>query len=268
MPAPGEFLEGVTMSLPTYTDADIRAQSSADSFQRGREYRRSGAVVSLVQRGATFQAEVSGSDADPYRVQVTFDGNALAGATCTCPYDWGGWCKHIVGTLLAAREQPEKVDERELVAHLLTGLNREQLEALVLKLIQFEPDIIDIVEAQVALLAPTPTTVATSSVSPPQPARPTIDPKALRRQVRSLLGYSGGGRSWRGYDYVGAAVSAVSEVVAQAQQLVEAGAGREALAVLDVLTEEFLTVWEGLDDSDGESTDFSKSLEASGQRRC
>jgi hypothetical protein len=58
------------------------------------------------------------------------------------------------------------------------------------------------------------------------------------------------------------AVSAVSEIVAQAQQLIEAGDGRAALAVLDVLTEEFLSVWEGLDDSDGESVGIFERLGA------
>ena len=258
----------VAVSVPTYTEADVRQHASADSFERGREYCRSGAVASLVQRGTTLQADVLGSDVEPYRVQVTFDGNALAGASCSCPYDWGGWCKHIVAALLAAREQPETVEERKPVVDVLAGLSREQLQALLLRMIQFEPDLIDTIEAQVPLLAATPTAAATSptaaatsSTAQPQPARPTVDPKALRRQVRSLLGHGGGGgRSWRGYGYVGAAVSAVSEVVAQAQQLIEAGDGRGALTALDILTEEFLSVWEGLDDSDGESVGFFEEL--------
>ena len=53
------------MDLPGYTEADIRQHASPDSFQRGREYYRSGAVASLVQRGMMLQAEVLGSDAVP-----------------------------------------------------------------------------------------------------------------------------------------------------------------------------------------------------------
>jgi uncharacterized Zn finger protein len=247
------------VSLPTYTEAVIREHASADPFERGREYCQSGSVTSLIQRGATLQAEVLGSDIDPYRVQVTFDADGLAGATCTCPYDWGGWCKHIVAALLVAREQPEKVEEHQPVDALIAGLNRDQPQALVLKLTQFEPDVIDTIEAQVPLLAPTLASATSSPAAKPPPARPTIDPRALRRQVRSLLGH-GGGRSWRGYGYVGATVSAISEIIAQAQQLIEAGDGRAALAVLDILTEEFLSDWEGLDDSNGESVGFFEEL--------
>jgi uncharacterized Zn finger protein len=188
------------MGLPTFTEADIRQQTSAESFQRGQEYCRSGAIESLVQRGATLQADVLGSDVEPYRVQVTFDTERLAGATCTCPYDWGGWCKHIVAALLAAGEQPETVEKRKPLTDVLASLNRDQLQALLLKLVQFQPDLLDMIEAQVPILAPTPTTPAPSPAAHPSSARPPIDSSALCRQVRSLLGHGdGGGRSWRGY---------------------------------------------------------------------
>src|SRR5215207_4255837 len=144
---------------------------------------------------------------------------------------------------------------------MLTGLSRDQLQALLLRLIRLVPDLIDMMEAQVPLLASTSATAATTLDARSRTAGLVVDPKALRRQVRSLLSYGGGGRrSWGGYGYVGAATSAVSEVVAQAQQLIEAGDGRAALTVLDILTEEFISAWEGLDDSDGESSPFFEEL--------
>lgn len=249
------------MSLPTFTETDVRQYASADSFQRGREYCRSGAVASLVQRETTLEGAVRGSEAEPYRVQVTFAGDRLGGATCTCPYDWGGWCKHIVAVLLTAREQPEKIEARRPLAEVLTGLNRDQLQALILKLTQLEPDLVELIEAQVPFLTSTPVSAATPSAAQPRPARPAVDSKALRRQVRSLLSFGGGGRrSWHGYANVGTAASAVSEVISQAEQRIEAGDGRGAVAVLGILTEEFLDAWEGLDDSDGESPEFFQEL--------
>jgi uncharacterized Zn finger protein len=249
------------VSLPEYTEVTIRQQASADSFQRGREYCRSGAVVSLVQREATLEAAVWGSDTVPYRVQVTFGGDRLGGATCTCPYDWGGWCKHIVAALLAAREQPEQIQERQPVAEMLAGLSRDQLQAILLKLIQIDPGVVNVIEAQVPFLAPTPTSIATSPVDRPQTARPTVDRQALRRQVRSLLSHGGGGRrSWHGHGSAAVAVSAVSGVITQAEQLIVDGDGHGALAVLEILTAELLAAWEGLDDSDGESPELFEEL--------
>ena len=251
----------VALSLPQYAESDIRQYASAESFQRGREYCQSGAVVSLVQRAATLEAAVWGSDTEPYRVQVTFGGDRLGVATCTCPYDWGGWCKHIVAVLLTAHEHPEKVETRQPVTEMLAGLNRDQLQALLLKLIQLEPDLIEAIEAQVPFLTSTPVSAATPPTAQARPARPAVDQNALRRQVRSLLSFGGGGRRSR-YEYanVGAAASAVSEVMTQAEQRIGVGDGRGAVAMLGVLTEEFLSAWEGLDDSDGESSDFFEEL--------
>lgn len=142
------------MTLPTYTEATIREQTSPESFQRGQDYYQRGAVASLVHRGEALEADVWGSDTDPYRVQVTWGDGGVVDTSCTCPYDWGGWCKHIAAALLAGLHQPEKIEERPPLPELLSGLDREQLQALVLKLTEYEPRITAVIEAQVPLLAP------------------------------------------------------------------------------------------------------------------
>jgi uncharacterized Zn finger protein len=45
---------------------------------------------------------VAGSEFAPYEVSVTFDEAGITEAACGCPYEWDGWCKHIVATLLAS----------------------------------------------------------------------------------------------------------------------------------------------------------------------
>ena len=115
-----------------------------------------------------------------------FDAERLLDATCTCPYDWGGWCKHIVAVLLVAHERPETVETRRPVADVLNGLDRGQLQAILLALIESESDLIDSVEMQVSLLAPPSAPAAASPAAPPVSPRPTIDISALRRQLRSL----------------------------------------------------------------------------------
>jgi len=100
--------------LPKVTEASIRQQASADSYHRGREYHEQGAVLSIVCRDQQLQAEVEGSQYEPYRVQITYDAGGIAQALCSCPYDWGGWCKHIVATLLAAMHSPATVERSSL----------------------------------------------------------------------------------------------------------------------------------------------------------
>jgi len=250
------------MSLPTYSDTAIRAHTSADSFQRGQDYRRRGAVASLVQRGPLLEADVWGTDVDPYRVQVSFGSDGPVGATCTCPYDWGGWCKHIAAALLAARDQPEQIVERSPLPELLAGLDRDQLQTLLLKLTEYEPRIAAVIETQVPLLASPASALPGAFNVRPLPTRAAVDARALRQQVRALLRSLERMRPSEAYGYVGGVVMAVSEVLGRAQQLLEDGDGRGALVVLEAITEEYLAGWEALDDSDGEASDFFRELGA------
>src|SRR5690349_20313962 len=107
------------MEIPALTEASIRAHSAQESYSRGRSYYDRGAVTSLALRGNTIEAEVEGSQYTPYRIRATFDQGGITTATCTCPYDWGGWCKHIVAALLACLYQSDKVETRPELATLL-----------------------------------------------------------------------------------------------------------------------------------------------------
>jgi uncharacterized Zn finger protein len=134
------------------TEAIIRQHASLESYERGSDYYHRGAVHSVLHRGQQLQAEVEGSQYEPYHVQITLDAGGVAGAICTCPYDWGGWCKHIVATLLACIREPKTVEERPSIESLLAGLDREQLQALVLKLAEHQPHLANEVEMQVPSL--------------------------------------------------------------------------------------------------------------------
>lgn len=222
------------MATPRITEAQVREHASDESFQRGREYQRDGAVVSLAWRDDTLEAQVWGSQATPYRVHVAFDAAGVTSATCTCPYDWGGWCKHLVAALLEAAERPQEVIERPPVRDVLAQLDRDQLVELVLALVDRAPELLDLVESQAGLvgaLASPPTAPAAQ-----QPRRATLDPEPVRRLLRAAL--RGGGRR---YDYYGDWGSEVPEEVEdalqQAQTLVNAGDGRNALAVLDAISD-------------------------------
>jgi len=115
-------------------------------IERGERYYADGAVFSLIRRGHVIDAEVAGSDVEPYRVQVWLDGEDLDGATCTCPYDWGGWCKHIVAVLLTLLHDPEVLDERPPLAETLGRLTKDRLVELIEALVRDHPALIDDVE--------------------------------------------------------------------------------------------------------------------------
>ncbi|HEY3282341.1 MAG TPA: SWIM zinc finger family protein [Armatimonadota bacterium] len=135
------------------TERDIESLASPESFARGVGYFESGCVSELRVRGSQVSALCQGSQSRPYRVSATVTSRGVEAVRCSCPYDWGGLCKHQVALLLAyARgafaddaEGPvpelasssESAPEADLSG--LSALTREQLEALVGLMVRREP---------------------------------------------------------------------------------------------------------------------------------
>ncbi len=240
------------MPLPV-TESLIRERSTAESFARGQTYYQEGAVGAIVRRGNVVQAEVEGSEPIPYRVSLEFGDPGETTVLCTCAYSYGGWCKHIVATLLTVLHRSESIEVHRPLLELLAPLDRETLQALLLGLAEHDSSFADRVEAQILLLAGTTSTTgvqAMDSTLVPS-AAPAVTAASVRRDLRSVLRSTGWGR---GYEYwsVGSIVGGVDQALEQAWSLIEAGSGRSALPVLDAITEETWGAYEGLDDSDGE----------------
>jgi hypothetical protein len=89
------------------TKSYIESLATNQSFSRGKSYYQRGEVSSVVQKGNTFIGEVSGSDT--YRIKIIVDSNGIT-STCSCPYDWGGICKHVVAVGLAIADGDFKKD--------------------------------------------------------------------------------------------------------------------------------------------------------------
>src|SRR6266487_143553 len=135
------------------------------------------------------------------------------------------------------------------LGRLLADLSRDQLQSLLLKITEREPSLISIIEEEVALFRPT-----------TSPHHPPIDPKAIRRQVRSTIHSLDRMSSSEAYWQINAVVESIQHIVDQAWTLIKADHGHDALIVLEAVTEEYLSEWENLDDSDGEASDFFSDL--------
>ena len=109
------------------SEETIGGLATAESFARGRDYFDDGAVSDLLRRSDRLTAEVEGSEFEPYQVSIRLHDGGVADAHCTCPYDWGGYCKHIVAVLLKLADEKTCVVEQKPVAELLersVGTNR------------------------------------------------------------------------------------------------------------------------------------------------
>ena len=110
------------MSLPNLTQSSLRRQATEKSFERGESYYKAGSVASLTQRGQTLRGEVEGNEAYPYCVSLQLDSGGIKTTHCTCDYNFEGWCKHIVATLLTCIHQPAKIEVCPTPAQLLERL--------------------------------------------------------------------------------------------------------------------------------------------------
>jgi uncharacterized Zn finger protein len=69
-------------------------------------------------------------------------------AQFTCPYDWAGYCKHIVAVLLKFANQTTHIIERKPFAKLLRGLDHPRPIELLEKQAESDPELAAWIEAR------------------------------------------------------------------------------------------------------------------------
>jgi hypothetical protein len=127
-------------TLPLSED-DVRALASSQSFERGFDYYSGGAVFNTRQIGDELRGYCRGSSYTPYRVSARLGSGGVVTAHCTCPYDWGGVCKHIVALLLTWVHAPEVFQSSAPVDERLGGKSKEELIVLIQEMLKREPDL-------------------------------------------------------------------------------------------------------------------------------
>ena len=161
--------------MPRLTEAHIRNLASEKSFERGQKYYDDGAVLEPVQQETELRAQCEGSDYEPYQVSATLSKSGIEETSCTCPYDYGGICKHIVALLLTYIHKPQAFRFIPPLAALLAGRSQKELISLIGEMIKLEPELLSLVELS----------VATEQARQGKP----LDVTAYRRQARLALQY-------------------------------------------------------------------------------
>jgi uncharacterized Zn finger protein len=150
-----------------------------------------------------------------------------------------------ISTASVGLRPEEAVEEGPTLEARLSVLNRAQLQALVENLAARQPNLVELIEDQLNLggAAAAPSSSARRSAT--RARRATASAAiAIRRQMRSLL---------RSCNYLGEATYGVLELAEQARPHIDAGDAKSALAVLEAVTDEFVSGWTDLDDSDGDA---------------
>ena len=243
--------------------ADIRSLATDQSYERGQEYYETRAVTSLQQRGGLLIAEVFGSGGQTYHVKVELSEDEILSSACTCPYDWGGICKHIVAVLLNVLHQPEQVDLRASVEEVLAGADEASLRDILREFLTTEPRLIDGVEAKLKTLNPEKAKPKKSKKQLPRKSKTAASTQSplkvdsFRKQARQILEYY---RSRRYYNSSYDLAREFTELFRRAEPLIQAGDGRNALRLLTAVMEPFIGGWDEFD-YDGEVSEVFHTAE-------
>ncbi len=238
--------------MTTLTESTIRSFASEQSFERGREYYHSGSIYNTVRQGNTLLADCVGTYT--YRLRIELDEGGIRSTSCTCPYDFGGYCKHLVALLLTYIHKPGEFTERKPISALLQDMDKAKLVSVLTKLSDCHPELYTWLETTLA-----PATV-TASESQPRPVS-QVSESAWRKRIKNVL------RPGRGYyDDYGSSYSAsndLDEITNSASEILAAGDAQGAITILLALLEELYDAYEMFDDSDGDlggSADYAGEI--------
>ncbi|MBW6474954.1 MAG: SWIM zinc finger family protein, partial [Anaerolineaceae bacterium] len=169
-------------SGPTLSSTAIQAWVGPASFSKGEAYYFQNAIFEARRQGLNLTARCRGSSAPSYRVQVVLDAKGIASAHCSCPVGGGGHCKHVAALLLTWLEKPGTFQATENINSILTQRNKGELIAIILQMLQHDPDL--------AYLLEVPSLVSGSAAQ-------SIDPQVIRLQVKGAFSSAGVEWGWR-----------------------------------------------------------------------
>lgn len=129
-------------------ESQIKALATEQSFDRGRRYYCNGAILNPVLQGNSLWADCEGSMI--YQPRVTLGPQGVEDSSCTCPYDWGGLCKHQVALLLTYSHDRDRFRKIQPLKTLLAQRSREDLLTLIEQMVRRYPDLLDVVEVPAA----------------------------------------------------------------------------------------------------------------------
>jgi uncharacterized Zn finger protein len=242
------------MQILPISEAIIRHNSNSSSYSRGEDYYRRDAVAVLKKRGNLIQAAVEGSEIRPYQVSINFDAAGITSAYCNCAYDYDGWCKHIVATLLYCLHKSETITERPTLEQLLNRLDIVQTQRLLQELVENRPELIDEIDNFVSLIdLPKP------AKEQPSTQQRNIDVKPFRSQVKRILRDGLQELEYGSED--DPFTDELLAVVEEAQEFAKNGDGNNAILILEAITTAYAEEWNELCDYGGDCFSIAENLD-------
>ena len=237
------------------TESALKSLSSPESYARGYKLYQSNAVFDTFRQGDLLIGKCEGSSAPFYQIHVQLDEGGIQEASCTCPYDWGGYCKHIIALVLTYIHNPDTFIEQKNIEELLGQLDKGDLVHLITKMVDQSPDLYSWLQTAI------PAVSAKSQPAQQRNKRKTeVSKTAYKRQIQSILHSLQGYRMSEAYWMMGGMVDQLNHVRDTAYDFLEAEDAQGALVILTTLLTEVGRSFEQFDDSDGELGGFFSEL--------
>ena len=237
------------------TESILKSLSSPESFTRGYELYQSDAVFEPYRQGNLLTGKCEGTSAPFYQLRVQLDDGGIQEASCTCPYDWGGYCKHVIAFLLTYIHNPDVFTEQKNIEELLSDLNKDALAQLVMKLVEKNPDLYSWLRTAI------PAASVKSKPGQSRSKRKTeVSRTAYKRQIQNILHSLQGYRMSEAYWMMGGMVDQLDHIRDTAYEFLEADDPHGALLILTTLLIEVSGSFDQFDDFDGELGNFFSEL--------
>ncbi|HUW93719.1 MAG TPA: SWIM zinc finger family protein [Bacteroidales bacterium] len=220
-------------------------------LSRGLSYFKNGLVTSFEELSpGEFEAEVEGTE--DYDVRLTVRNNKLTGYSCTCPYDYGTVCKHIVAVLYylknedAAVKRPDnkkgtpgkpaakRKTVSEQVDEMLSSLSHDDLKSFIKEQCITYPEF------------------RRSFLSGFMYKSSAESPEKYREQVKGILNSAKDKDRFINWSRAGMVGKAVNEILGIAMKHVESGNWLSACHICFPVAEEMVKALQFADDSDGD----------------
>ena len=181
---------------------------------------------------------------------LDFSDDGAIVASCTCPYDWGGWCKHQVAAALTALHDSSDIPQRPSLKDLLKQLAPSQREPLLHYLVEQEPHLLELIESFVR----EPDELLSSSELSP------LDIPSYRSRLQELLEETLR-EVVEGYVEEDILTEPLLEILSEVSPYLEMGEFQAASQLLETITQEYVEAYDELASFGSESPEFERRLD-------
>jgi hypothetical protein len=205
---------------------------SSAIVRRGQDYFYNDAVKSLRKlKGDKWVASVEGTEI--YRVCIQLKDDVVYNHSCSCPYDMGPVCKHIIAVLYSFKKSVKLKLNEETFEQMISRIPRKDLNDILTDYAQQESEFAGYVSARCIV------------------KKSSSDKEEYRQIIQGTVDAIRGRHGYIGYWQAQHAVGGAEMVLDKAREFLKKKKPEQALIICQCVLEEMVPLLQEADDSNG-----------------